>query len=78
MPLTFRNSRIIYYGPHACSNCGRNICKTGTEFGGNAFDYPSGPIYPNTEWHPHICAPEDVSRQIKKAPTYGPGETHPE
>lgn len=30
----------------------------GTEFGGNAFTYPSGPIYPNTEWHPHVCDPK--------------------
>lgn len=59
--LTFRSSRIIYYGPHACSNCGVKICKMGTEFGGNAFTYPEGPIYPNTEWYPHVCDPKAVS-----------------
>ncbi len=56
-PLTFRNSKIIYYGPHACENCGATICRMGHEWGGNSFDYPGGPIYPNTEWHAHICDP---------------------
>ena len=63
--LTFRNSRIIYYGPHACSNCGVQICKMGWEFGGNAFTYPEGPIYPNTEWHPHVCDPKVVAKLPK-------------
>ena len=58
MSLTFRSSRIIYYGPHACENCGEVVCKMGKEFGGNSFDYPNTPIYPNTEWHPHVCSPE--------------------
>jgi hypothetical protein len=53
--LTFRNSRIIYYGPHECERCGVMICRMGHEFGANAFTYPEGPIYPNTEWHPHVC-----------------------
>ena len=53
--MTFRSSRIIYYGPRACQNCGVLICKMGQAFGGNAFTYPDGPIYPNTEWHPHVC-----------------------
>jgi hypothetical protein len=60
--LTFRSSRIIYYGPHTCSNCGVIICKMGHEFGGNAFTYPDGPIYPNTEWHPHVCDPKKVAK----------------
>lgn len=58
--LHFRSAKIIYYGPHPCDNCGVIICKTGREFGGNAFTYPDGPIYPNTEWQPHICHPENV------------------
>ncbi len=67
-PLTFRNSKIIYYGPHACSNCGIMICKMGSEFGGSAFTYPDdGPIYPNTEWNPHVCDPELV--ELQKAAT---------
>src|SRR5207253_2095078 len=65
--LTFRSSKIIYYGPHACSNCGVLICKMGTEFGGNAFNYPNGPIYPNTEWHPHVCDPKRVVNIPKPA-----------
>lgn len=54
-PVTFRNSKIIYYGPHTCENCGVLIVKMGTEWGGTAFTNPEGPIYPNTEWHPHVC-----------------------
>jgi hypothetical protein len=61
--LTFRSSKIVYYGPHACSQCGLMICKMGQEFGGNAFTYPDGPIYPNTEWHVHVCNPRDIQRQ---------------
>lgn len=60
--LSFRSSRIIYYGPHACTNCGVTIAKMGQEFGGNAFTYPEGPIYPNTEWHPHVCDPKRASK----------------
>ena len=59
-PITFRNSKIVYYGPHGCSNCGVLIVKMGTEFGGTAFTNPEGPIYPNTEWHPHVCDPSLV------------------
>lgn len=59
--LTFRSSRIIYYGPHACLSCGVLICKMAQMFGGNAFTYPSGLIYPNTEWHPHVCDPKGTS-----------------
>jgi hypothetical protein len=56
--LTFRSSKIVYYGPHSCENCGATIVKMGHEFGGNAFDQPDGPIYPNTEWHVHVCDPK--------------------
>lgn len=73
--LTFRSSRIIYYGPHACGNCGVTICKMGHEWGGNAFTYPQGPVYPNTEWHPHVCDPKMVERYsgvIGRAPLCPP------
>jgi len=63
-PLTFRNSRIIYYGPHECSNCGVLIAKMGDEWGGTAFTYPTGPVYPNTEWHPHVCDPFEVRNKL--------------
>lgn len=56
--ITFRNSKIIYYGPHSCENCGVLIVKMGREWGGTAFTNPEGPIYPNTEWHPHVCDPK--------------------
>jgi hypothetical protein len=36
----------------------------GEEFGHNSFTYPEGPIYPNTEWFPHVCDPKLV--QIKE------------
>lgn len=87
MSLTFRNSKIIYYGPHECTNCSRIICKMGSEFGGNAFDYPQGPVYPNTEWHPHVCDQKDVELQAAKresppgvdsAPVFTPGVWLPE
>lgn len=69
--LTFRSSRIIYYGPHPCHNCGVMICKMGTQFGGNAFTYPDGPVYPNTEWHPHVCDPK-VSKTPAPPPDHAP------
>jgi hypothetical protein len=63
-PLTFRNSRIVYYGPHPCDNCDVLIAKMGPEWGGTAFTYPSGPVYPNTEWHPHVCDPFEVRNKL--------------
>ena len=60
--LTFRSSRIIYYGPHACANCGILVCKMGHDWGGNAFTYPEGPIYPNTEWQLHVCDPKRAAK----------------
>lgn len=63
-PLTFRNSKIIYYGPHPCDNCGIDVAKMGNEWGGTAFTYPSGPVYPNTEWHPHVCDPFEVRNKL--------------
>ncbi len=65
--VTFRNSKITYYGPHPCSNCGVLVAKMGDEWGGTAFTYPSGPVYPNTEWHPHVCDPFDARAKRGKA-----------
>jgi hypothetical protein len=59
--ITFRNSKIVYYGPHGCDNCGVMIVKMGTEFGGTAFNAPATYAYPNTEWHPHVCDPSAVA-----------------
>jgi hypothetical protein len=61
--LTFRNSKIVYYGPHPCDNCSAMIVKMGAEWGGTAFNAPDGFVYPNTEWHPHVCDPADVVKQ---------------
>jgi hypothetical protein len=61
--ISFRNSKITYYGPHTCDNCGVNIVRMGTEWGGTAFTAPEGPIYPNTEWHPHVCDPALVRQK---------------
>lgn len=61
--LTFRSSKIVYYGPHLCNQCGSLICKMAQGYGGNAFTYPSGPIYPNTEWHVHVCNPKEIIKQ---------------
>jgi hypothetical protein len=73
-PITFRNSRIVYYGPHPCENCGVNIAKMGFEWGGTSFTYPDGPVYPNTEWHPHVCDPAKVRsmRELRGIPSQSP------
>lgn len=80
-PLTFRNSKIVYYGPRACDNCGVDIVKMGDDWGGTAFTHPSGPVYPNTEWAPHVCDPFEVRNKtgrearplvIKEWPTATP------
>jgi hypothetical protein len=63
-PLTFRNSRIVYYGPNDCPNCGIPIVKMGTEWGGTSFTYPKEPVYPNTEWHPHVCDPALIKNRL--------------
>lgn len=63
-PISFRNSKIVYYGPHSCENCGVEIVKMGREFGGTAFTNPEGPIYPNTEWYPHVCDPALVKKHL--------------
>ncbi len=54
-PISFRAAKITYYGPQPCTNCGVNVVKMAERWGGTAFTYPAGPIYPNTEWPPHVC-----------------------
>jgi hypothetical protein len=58
----------IFYGPHPCARCGKTIVKASYEQGGEEFDYPDGPIYPNTEWHRHCCTVAEADR-IYTAPT---------
>lgn len=54
--------KAVFYGPHACEKCGVQICKMGNGFGHDAYTYPEGPIYPNTEWVPHVCRQRDIER----------------
>lgn len=44
-----------FYGPHPCINCGAQIVKASQTEGGEEFENPIGPIYPNTEWVRHNC-----------------------
>ena len=45
----------IWYGPHQCSVCGELIVKAAREQGGDEYDAPpSGQLYPNHVWVPHI------------------------
>lgn len=46
----------VFYGPHNCSGCDNLIVKAAVEQGGQEFDAPEGPIYPNTQWTPHVCS----------------------
>ena len=46
----------VFYGPHPCARCGAMIAKASYTQGGEEFDYPDGPIYPNTDWRRHNCA----------------------
>jgi hypothetical protein len=59
-PISYSDPRVIYYGPQRCRNCGVPVVRAGTEFGGNTFALPDGPIYPNTKWEPHVCDPTKV------------------
>jgi hypothetical protein len=64
---TLRNkvdAKTVFYGPHACDVCDKLIAKTSKEEGGIAYDYPEGPIYPNTAWNLHVCL--TAEEQIKK------------
>lgn len=48
-------SERVFYGPHSCALCGATICKASRHHGSEEFDYPDGPIYPNTVWVRHNC-----------------------
>ena len=63
------NDERVFYGPHPCEACGGMICKAARAQGGEEFDYPEGPIYPNTEWKRHACTPKDcLNRPVLSAP----------
>lgn len=56
-PPELRDQRLdqaTFYGPHDCDRCGCLIVRTSQEDGGHRYDYPEGPIYPNTRWVPHV------------------------
>jgi hypothetical protein len=42
-----------FYGPFPCEYCGVQIVRAEHAEGGQAFDVPSWPIYPNSTWEPH-------------------------
>lgn len=57
-----------FYGPHPCAICAKMIVKASPRHGGEAFDAPVGPIYPNTDWRRHDCGPATVDgREIEIA-----------
>ena len=45
----------VFYGPHPCDVCGKTIAVASRTQGGEKFEYPDGPIYPNTVWARHNC-----------------------
>lgn len=53
-----RKADLIYYGPHPCEKCGLSIVKVSAEQGGQELDVPSGIVYPNSMWRPHVCPPK--------------------
>lgn len=54
------STHVVFYGPHACSQCGILICKMGREYGSETYTYPEGPVYPNSDWDMHICQQRDI------------------
>lgn len=68
-------TKIVFYGPHDCARgCGKTIVKAAIEQGGEEFDQPEGPIYPNTVWGRHTCEKAeqpgvDATKVVDAAPT---------
>jgi hypothetical protein len=65
-----REPARVFYGPHPCAACGHMIVKQGNVDAGAEFDYPNGPIYPNTVWTPHLHRDPDP-RDFQPRLTYG-------
>jgi hypothetical protein len=67
--LSMLNLDVLFYGPHPCG-CGETICRSSAKDGGIVFDYPKGPIYPNTNWVEHVCKPgwlpHDKQQELNK------------
>ena len=62
------DSSIIYYGPHPCPDCCRKICRVSISQGGETFDYPKGPVYPNTNWKLHVCTGKETVLPTRPTP----------
>ncbi len=51
-----RDPNIVWYGPHGCPKCGKQIVKTGNGAPAltlNAEEH--GHHYPNHQWKEHVC-----------------------
>ena len=46
---------IVWYGPHACNVCGREVVKSSNDSGGVMLDAPQEHHYPNHLWRLHNC-----------------------
>jgi hypothetical protein len=63
--LLRRFRKVTFYGPFRCDRCSRMIARAEREKGGRKYDYPEGPVYPNTEWNLHVCVTrEDFDRKF--------------
>lgn len=62
----------VFYGPHECVRCGKAIAKASTQQGGEEFDYPDGPIYPNTAWDRHNCDNSKVGQPVAATAAVAP------
>ena len=47
---------VIWYGPHECNGCGKQIVKSSIDTGGVALDFAHNSHYPNHVWEKHVCA----------------------
>lgn len=75
-----REDKRIFYGPHKCHYCEKTICKASVEQGGVEYEYPEGPIYPNTKWIRHYCYQQEryederrPSKRVKRGELIPPG-----
>lgn len=68
-------NRTVYYGPHECDGCGKPIVRVALEQGGQKFDLPDGPIYPNSDWPVHECSHSGVKPFVAiPGPSFATGQ----
>lgn len=65
------SDKRVFYGPHPCEICGREIAKASSQNGIDAskeiYDYPEGPVYPNSIWNKHECGDlKDLIKTLRK------------